>query len=284
MSQMRKQVLGRGLSSLFSGSDEESVVENPHTLSIEKVLAGKRQPRRFFSEEELNALAASIQEKGVLQPILVRNHPEFSNKYEIVAGERRWRASKMVGLTEIPALVKDFTDAEVLEVGLLENIQRQDLNPIEEAAGYHRLAEDFHYTQDSLSRIFGKSRSHITNTLRLLTLPLSVQDSLIQGKISAGHGRALVGQKNAESLAIKIIEKGLSVREAEALSKPEQKKKARPSSSPKSNDPEQDVLRSHLSELLNVPVDLILKGAGGKLVIHFRDPTELDGLIQKLNA
>jgi ParB family chromosome partitioning protein len=283
MSEMRKQVLGRGLSSLFSSSEEEPISSGSDSLPIENVLPGINQPRRFFDEDALRELSSSIQEKGVLQPILVRNHPEFLNKYEIIAGERRWRASKMVGLTQIPAIVKDFSDAEVLEVGLLENIQRKDLNPIEEASAFHRLAEEFNYTQDALSRILGKSRSHIANTLRLLTLPLKVQNALVEGRLSASHGRALVGLKNAEALALKIIDKGLSVRETETLIRgktPPQESLQTPSYS----DPELEVLKKHLDELLGVKVDIHMKGLGGKLTIPFKDLVQLDTIIQKLNT
>jgi ParB family chromosome partitioning protein len=284
MNEIRKQVLGRGLSSLFSSSEAEQSQQNPNVLPLEDLIPGENQPRRSFVESELLALTSSIKEKGVLLPILVRAHPVVANKYEIVAGERRWRASKLAGLTEIPVLIKTFTDAEVLEVGLLENIQRQDLNPIEEAAGYHRLAEEFQYTQEALSRIFGKSRSYVTNCLRLLTLPQAIQTALIEGTISAGHGRALVGCEQAEALLDRIIEKGLSVRETEDLTR-------KNPSAPKGRqfinravDPELNVLQQHLSDLLDTPVDLLLKGTGGKMIIHFKDTGELDELIRKLNG
>ena len=228
------------------------------------------------------ALSASIQEKGILQPILVRIHPEDKGKFEIVAGERRWRAAKKAGLTHIPALIKDFSDMEALEVGLLENIQRQDLNPIEEADGYRRLAEEFNHTQESLARILGKSRSHIANTLRLLTLPNGIKDYLTTGKLTAGHGRALIGADDPEMLARLIIKENLNVRQAEALTKQKLSSKD-PMEFPKNVDPEREVLCQHLTDLLGTPIDLILKGVGGKIVIPFKNPGELDQLIQKLN-
>ncbi|MBY0501156.1 MAG: ParB/RepB/Spo0J family partition protein [Alphaproteobacteria bacterium] len=285
MSEIKKQVLGRGLSSLFSASEtEEGTLNGSDALHIpiELIMKGIHQPRHFFPEDDLVALSVSIKEKGVLQPILVRPHPQDKDKFEIIAGERRWRAAKMAGFEHIPALIKEFSDAESLEVGLLENIQRQDLNPIEEADGYRRLAEEFNHTQESLSRILGKSRSHIANTLRLLTLPQSVKKYLAEGKLTAGHGRALISAEKSEELADLIVEKGLSVRQSELMAK----KRYFFEGSDKSAhhpDPEKEILRQHLSDLLEIPVDLILKGSGGKIVISFKNPTELDHLLHKLN-
>lgn len=285
MSEMKKQALGRGLSALFQASGEgnhEKKMESQDTLPIESIVPGRHQPRQYFSEEELEALSLSIREKGVLQPILVRLHPQDNDRYEIVAGERRWRASKRAGLQQIPVIIRVFSDAEALEVGLLENIQRQDLNPIEEAEAYRKLAEEFDHTQESLARILGKSRSHIANTLRLLTLPKRVKDYLNEGKLTAGHGRSLVGVEDPEGLAELIIQRNLSVRQAEALSKHPLSKNDRERFS-KTIDPEQEILRNHLSDLLATPVEISLKGLGGKLMIPFRNPIELDQLIQKFN-
>ncbi len=285
MSEIRKQALGRGLSALFEASQEDNEKEDqsfPFALLMENILPGRYQPRHHFPEEELEALASSIQEKGVLQPILVRDHPVEKGKYEIVAGERRWRAAKKAGYKSIPALIKDFSDGEVLEVGLLENIQRQDLNPIEEAEGYRRLAEEFNHTQESLARILGKSRSHIANTLRLLTLPKAIKDHINEGNLSAGHGRALIGAEDPEGLAQMIIEQNLNVRQAELLAKRTLSTENSLNSS-QNADPEKEILRSQLTDLLGTPVDLNLKGRGGKIVIPFKNPTELDALLQKLN-
>ena len=188
----------------------------------------------------MNELAASIQERGVLQPVLVRS---FSDKqYELIAGERRWRAAKIAGLHEIPVIVRDFSDGEALEIGLLENIQRQDLNPIEEAEGYRRLAEEFNHTQESLSRILGKSRSHIANTLRLLTLPKTVQEHLVTGKLSAGHGRSLIGVEDPEHIAEMIISRRLNVRQAEALAKQKGRQWEENQHVVSSPDPEKEIL------------------------------------------
>lgn len=289
MNEIRKQALGRGLSSLLTSSEEEAKEgsQSPSlSIALDNILPGRHQPRHYFSEEELFALSSSIKEKGVLQPILVRPHAEHQGKFEIVAGERRWRAAQKAGLTHIPALIKEFSDVEALEAGLLENIQRQDLNPIEEAEGYRRLAEEFHHTQESLARILGKSRSHIANILRLLTLPKNVKNYLIEGKLSAGHGRALVGIKNPEHLANFIIEKNLSVRQAEILSKKDISKISKGNfiNISREQDSEKEILRQHLSELLGMPVDIALKGEGGKLSISFKNTIELDQLIQKFNA
>ncbi len=287
MNEVRKQALGRGLSALLGSSQEDERENGSFPLSslpMELILPGRHQPRHYFPEEELLSLSASIREKGVLQPILVRIHPEEREKYEIVAGERRWRAAKKAELTHIPVLVKEFSDAEALEVGLLENIQRQDLNPIEEAEGYRRLAEEFNHTQESLARILGKSRSHIANTLRLLTLPKAVKDYLNEGKLSAGHGRALVGVEDPEFLAKMIVEGNLSVRQTETLSKQKERKDDQGQSSTRGWDPEKEVLKNHLSDLLGVSVDLTLKGMGGKIVISFKNPTELDEIIKKFNS
>lgn len=285
MSEMKKQVLGRGLSSLLGSSHEEQggkIESSSLQLPIKNILAGTNQPRRSFSENELRSLSVSIAEKGVLQPILVRSHPQEVGKYEIVAGERRWRAAKLINLETIPALIREFSDGEVLEVGLLENLQRQDLDPIDEASGYHRLAEEFNHTQESLSRIVGKSRSHIANTLRLLTLPETIKTYLKNGQLSAGHGRAIIGAQDPEYLAELIIEKNLNVRQAETLAKQNLYKNDGEVYS-KTPDPEKEIMRQHLTDLLGVPVELSLKGVGGKIVLSFKNPTELDELLQKFN-
>ena len=285
MSELKRQVLGRGLSALLDpASSNEETQENiiPHSLPVDTLIPGKNQPRYSFPEEDLESLSLSIQEKGVLQPILVRRLLSQNGRYEIVAGERRWRAAKKAGLLEIPVILKDFTDREALEVGILENIQRQDLNPIEEAEGYHRLAEEFNHTQESLSRTLGKSRSHIANTLRLLTLPKKIRDYLTEGKLSSGHGRALVNADDPEKLADIILEQGLSVRQTEGLRKSSEARR-RVLSGSRVSDPEKEVLSQHISDLLGISIDLILKGEGGKIIIPFNDPIELDQILQKFN-
>lgn len=284
MSELKRQVLGRGLSALLdatSSNEDTQKVITPHSLPVEILIPGKNQPRYSFPEEDLDSLSSSIQEKGVLQPILVRRLLNENGKYEIVAGERRWRAAKKAGLSEVPVIMKDFTDREALEVGLLENIQRQDLNPIEEAEGYRRLAEEFNHTQESLSRTLGKSRSHIANTLRLLTLPKKIRDYLTEGKLSSGHGRALVNTDDPEKLADLILEQGLNVRQTEGLRKSSEARGV--SLGSRASDPEREVLCQHVSELLGTPIDLTIKGRGGKIIIPFNDPAELDQILQKFN-
>ena len=217
--------LGRGLDSLFgSSSGISSTVtkqEGLTTLSVRSLRPGKYQPRRVFSAESMEELINSVREKGVLQPILVRmtadKDPMGNPAFEIIAGERRWRAATAAGLSRIPVVIRDFTDLQALETGLIENIQRHDLNALEEAQGYHQLMEEFHYTQDQLARVIGKSRSHIANTLRLLTLSDALQTLLIEGKLTAGHARALIGVSNPEVLVESIIKDNLSVRETERL-------------------------------------------------------------------
>lgn len=218
---LQKSRLGRGLASLIG----DAPVTHPRIppegeqrmVPIEQIRAGKLNPRKTFKEDELTELADSIREKGLVQPILVRPEPGSSNSYEIVAGERRWRASQRAGLHTVPVIVRDLADQEVLELAIIENVQRADLNPIEEAAGYHELIERYAYTQERLAEVIGKSRSHLANTLRLLKLPVTVQSMVEDGKLTAGHARALVGREDAEAIAQKIIDSQLNVRDVEAL-------------------------------------------------------------------
>ena len=205
----KRKSLGRGLEALMGSLDNdinmvEAETKDINTINVEKIIPGKYQPRMEFDQEALQALAESIKEKGVLQPLLVRRQQD---KYEIIAGERRWRASKIAGLKEVPVIIKELSDQEVLEAALVENILRENLSAIEEAEGYQRLINEFSHTQEALSQIVGKSRSHIANTLRLLGLPQSIRDMIQEGKLSAGHARALVGLDNAEELASEIIKK-----------------------------------------------------------------------------
>lgn len=288
MNEKRKQALGRGLSSLLGTSHDEKEEEMPGVSSnlthipLTSIEPGPNQPRHSFSEADLLALSISIKEKGLLQPILVRSHPQKEGMYEIIAGERRWRAAKLIDMGFIPAIIQNFSDEEALEVGLLENLQRQDLDPIDEASGYRRLAEEFGHTQESLSRIAGKSRSHIANTLRLLTLPETVQLYLKSRQLSAGHGRALLGAEDPELLAAMILEKSLSVRQAETLAKKKLRKESITSQEQPLNS-EVDALAQQLCELLDHTVQLILNGEGGKIIISFKDAIELDKLISKFD-
>ena len=225
----RKKGLGRGLSSFLDVDNFDEIVEisNPEKkvskasnsssfLPIEHLVPNQNQPRKNFSEDELKSLASSISETGIIQPILVRKNNSF---YEIVAGERRWRAAQIAKIHEVPVLIKELTNEEVVKISIVENIQRVDLNPIEEANSYHQLIRDFGYTQEKVSSSLGKSRSYIANSLRLLSLPKSIIKFIEEGKLTSGHARALVGVKNSEFLAKKIIEEGLSVRDIENIVK-----------------------------------------------------------------
>ncbi|WP_135502750.1 ParB/RepB/Spo0J family partition protein [Roseovarius aestuariivivens] len=225
MDRKAKRGLGRGLSALMS-----DVAENPGTpaetpkapdrsLPIETIEPNPDQPRRDFAPDALEDLAASIREKGIIQPLIVRPNPRRAGGYEIVAGERRWRAAQIAKLHEVPVIIRDFDDTEVLEVAIIENIQRADLNPVEEAAGYTQLMEKFGHTQEKLATALGKSRSHIANCVRLLSLPADVLTYLREGSLSAGHARALITSDDPVDLAKKVIAKGLSVRETEKLAK-----------------------------------------------------------------
>ena len=210
----QKKGLGRGLSSLIGDSKSTSI---KNKISISEIVRGKFQPRKIFYKESLEELSNSIRERGVVQPIIVRKSKEFSGKFEIVAGERRWLASQNAGLNEIPAVIIEADDVKALEFGIVENVQRSDLNPVEEATGYKRLMDEFGYDQEKVGKFIGKSRAHIANCLRLLSLPKDVINMIENGKITQGHAKVLVGMENANLLAKKIVEKKLSVRQAENL-------------------------------------------------------------------
>jgi len=219
-----KKGLGRGLSSLL-GDSSKNVQTNK--VSIKDITRNKFQPRKYFSKESLDELTNSIKEQGVIQPIVVRPGKSSEAKYEIIAGERRWLASQNAGLHEVPVVVLDVDDVKSLEFAIVENVQRQDLNPIEEAKGYQKLVDDFNYNQEKLSQFIGKSRSYIANSLRLLTLPEQVISMVEQGNLSAGHARTLIGLNNSIEIAKKIIQKKLSVRQSEVLSRQFRDKKIR---------------------------------------------------------
>jgi ParB family chromosome partitioning protein len=229
-----KRALGRGLSELMANaalsaefsSPGPDKADNKKQVSIELIKPNKNQPRKIFSKKPLEELAVSIASKGILQPILVRPDPDAPDLYEIVAGERRWRAAQLAQLHEVPVVVGEFTDLEVLEVAIIENIQRSDLNPVEEALGFQQLQEKFAQSQEQLSQALGKSRSYIANALRLLTLPGLVLDWIQDGSLSVGHARAIITTENPSSIARKIVNLGLSVRETEALVRGSSKKKS----------------------------------------------------------
>ncbi|MEC9077667.1 MAG: ParB/RepB/Spo0J family partition protein [Pseudomonadota bacterium] len=282
--------LGRGLSALLGEKPPQKLgleknVEISSSVPIEFLEPGEFQPRKRFDEQEIKALAASISERGILQPILVR--PKGERSYEIIAGERRWRAAQIARLREVPILVKDLSNEVVLEAALVENIQRSDLGPLEEAAGYKRLLDEFGYTQDKLARVIGKSRPHIANTLRLVSLPAPVKMLLEEGKLTAGHARSLIGLPNAVELAQEIASKGLSVRQAEALaSKNTQKKPLGAVSRGKRDfkDPNTVALEQSLTNLLGLRVSIATNGDRGKLSISFNSLEQLNSVLERLNG
>ena len=257
-------------------------------MPIHLLKPGKFQPRRHFDDAALETLIASVKEKGVLEPILVRESPSIEGEFEIIAGERRWRAAQAAQLHDVPVVVKKLDDQEALEIALVENLHREDLSPLEEAEAYHRLMNDFGHTQDGLAKSIGKSRSHVANMLRLLNLPQSVQMLLLEGKISAGHARTLVTAENPEQLAQLIISKNMSVREAEKLSKkPNAEKKLKGARTavvnPTGKDPNTADLENILSDKLGFKVEIHEKGEAGILSIHYKRLEQLDDIIQLLN-
>ena len=271
--------LGRGLSALLDEAQgpEGSRPAGVSEIAVEMVKANPNQPRKRFDEAELEELAQSIREKGVLQPILVR---PAAGQFEIVAGERRWRAAQRAGLRVIPALIRDLADAEVLEIAIVENVQRADLSVIEEAEGYRMLVETFGRTQAQVADVVGKSRVHVTNALRLLQLPQAVQALIREGKLTAGHARPLIGSADAARLAEEAAERGLTVRQVEALAR------GRPPSRPESDragkDADTAALEHDLAEVLGLPVEIRVHAGAGELRIRYSTLEQLDDLCRRL--
>lgn len=276
--------LGRGLAALLG--DMPGAGLGSGTLPVAMLQPGPFQPRTIFDPEALAALATSIQQQGVLQPLLVRPHPQDETLYQIIAGERRWRAAQAAGLHEIPVLIRPLTDADAMAAALVENLQRDDLNAIEEAEGYRRLVEEFALTQDQLGAAVGKSRSHIANTLRLLHLPASVRSQVETGMLTAGHARALLSHPEPENAARIVVARGLNVRQTEALlARPMETKPAgrhRVASHP--DDPETLVLARQLSHHLGLRVDITFDGRGGSLRIQYHTLDQLEGIIVLLQS
>ena len=285
----RHRGLGRGLSALLGeaaaveGAPDAPPPSAPTDTPIELIRRNPDQPRRAFSEAELESLAASIREKGVLQPILIRPAPN-GDGFQIVAGERRWRASQRAGLTAIPAVIRELDDRQVLEIAIIENVQRADLNPIEEALGYRALIERFGRTHEGLGEIVGKSRSHVANTLRLLSLPDAVRVHVEEGRLSAGHARALLTAENAEGLADRIIAEGLSVRQTETLAKGPVDKPARTGARREiaERNPDIAALERDLSDSLGLKVELADKDGKGQLTLKYGSLEQLDDLCRRL--
>jgi ParB family chromosome partitioning protein len=284
--QVRRRGLGRGLSALLGDDAEDYArldqVRASKVVAIEQLRPNPHQPRRRFDEAELETLVESVQEVGMLQPILVRRTGDSEESFEIVAGERRWRAAQRAQLHQVPVVIKDLDDSQSLKIALVENIQREDLNAMEEAAGYHRLMEEYGLTQEALSLAVGRSRSHIANTVRLLGLPNSVQTLVEEGALSAGHARALLGVDNAEKLAKRAVSKHLSVRAVEAMVKeklPAKDDKVRTIG----KDANTLALEHDLSSELGLHVDISHKGdTGGSVRINYKTLEQLDEVCRRL--
>ena len=274
-----KKGLGRGLSSLIGDSKTKSI---SNKVLISDLIRNKYQPRKNFSEAELDDLANSIKERGIIQPIIVRNSERTSSKYEIIAGERRWMAAQKAGLHEIPVIVTEADDLKSLEFAIVENVQRHDLNSIEEAQGYQRLIDEFFYDQDKVAKFIGKSRSHVSNCLRLLTLPKDVIELIEQNKISQGHAKVLVGLNNSSLIAKKIIDKKLSVRQAENLVKIFRQSK---SSLKKAKDPNLNQLEISLSEKIGLSVFIKnKKNNSGSILFEYKGLDQLNKIIDIVKA
>src|SRR5580704_19477171 len=283
--------LGRGLASLIGDVGGEAAhLERPRTqrkVPIEFVKPNPRNPRRDFPEAELGELADSIRQHGVIQPIVVRPVKGVQDRFEIIAGERRWRASQIAGLHEVPIVPVDVSDADALELAIIENVQREDLNAIEEAQGYHALANEFSRSQDEIARIVGKSRSHVANMMRLTKLPAEVQAYIATGKLSAGHARALIGVPDPVAAAKRIVEQGLNVREAEALAHEEgvpERKPQKARGGGKVKDPNTVSLEKTVSDALGLSVSIDHGDPGGVVHIRYRDLDQLDEVVRRLSS
>ena len=279
--------LGRGLAALIGDVGDESPVDRPRgqrRLPTGSLRPNARNPRREFPNTELDELAASLRERGIIQPIVVRAMRGVADGYEIVAGERRWRAAQRAGLHEVPVVVIEATDAEALQLAIIENVQRADLNPLEEAEGYRALVEDYSHTQDDIAKMVGKSRSHVANTLRLLKLPPSIRGYIFKGKLDAGHARMLVGQPNAEKLADEIVARGLNVRQVEEIARQESGRNGKPHPRKGSAEKSADTLalEKRLSDALGLVVSIDARGERGVVSIRYRNLDQLDDLAQRL--
>jgi ParB family transcriptional regulator, chromosome partitioning protein len=288
-SPLPKSRLGRGLASLIGEPAPNGGRLPPEgeqrMVAIAQVRSSPLNPRKDFRDEELAELSESIRTKGLVQPIIVRPSTSAMGEFEIVAGERRWRAAVKAGIHTVPVIVRELTDKEVLELAIIENVQRQDLNAIEEAAGYRDLVERFEYSQDQLSEIIGKSRSHVANTLRLLKLPAGVQALVQQGALTAGHARALIGRDDAETLAARIVEQGLNVRDVEALVQGRGDSSVGATRKPRDKDPDTKAFEKELADLLGLKVEIKrASGESGQLIIKFGNFDQLDYIRQRLGG
>ena len=304
----RRRNLGRGLDALLGetrGSRGGDVTAAPGvmTLPIEQVYPGRSQPRTIFAQTEIDELADSIRQLGILQPLIVRPHPTRTGSYEIIAGERRWRAAQQARLHEVPALVRELSDGEALEIALVENLQRENLSPVEEAEAYRRLMDEFSHTQEALAKIVGKSRSHVANMLRLLQLPANAKEMLMDGRLTAGHARALLGAANPVALAETIVKRGLNVRQAEKQARAGKEARAKsggqksdgqksdgtPSSSSGSRETPQSekdtntkALENEIAAILGLRVNIEFDDPGGRVSVRYNSLEQLDYLLHRL--
>jgi ParB family transcriptional regulator, chromosome partitioning protein len=293
MAEEGKSRLGRGLAALIGEvGDEMGNLERkgfvPRHVPVEFLRPNPRNPRKRFDDDDLQELTQSIKDRGIIQPIVVRPIPNHREEYEIVAGERRWRAAQKAGLHKVPVVVVTIDDKTSLEYAILENVQRADLNPIEESEGYSRLMVEFSYTQENLSKIIGKSRSHIANMLRLADLPVGVRKLLMERKLTAGHGRALLSVKDPLQVAKRVLDEGLSVRQVEEIAQndnadPAKTEAATAKPAKVEKDPDTRALERALQDVLGLTVSIDHKGKGGELRIKYKTLEQLDGLCRRLN-
>jgi len=282
--------LGRSLAAMIGDAGNAAAPSSPERARGQRrvplafLKPNPRNPRRIFSDGELGELAVSIRERGIIQPIVVRTVHGTTDQFEIIAGERRWRAAQRAGLHDVPIIVHEASDSEALELAIIENVQRADLNPLEEAMGYQALADEYKYSQDEIAKTVGKSRSHVANTLRLLKLPESVKSYINAGKLSAGHARALVGLDHPESIAREIVERGLNVRDVEQLAQQRASAAGKPKKTHQrpGKDADTRATEKRLSDALGLAVTIETRGEGGLLQIKYRDLDQLDDVIRRL--
>ena len=280
--------LGRGLAALIGDSGDEGAAlvraRGQKRVPIEFLRANPRNPRTIFDEADLEELTASIREKGIIQPILVRTVPGAADAYEIIAGERRWRAAQRAGLHDVPIVTIEADDKQALEIAIIENVQRSDLNALEEAIGYERLGNEFGYSQGDLAKVIGKSRPHVANTMRLLKLPDGARGLLSAGQLSAGHARALLGAADPDTLAERVVAKGLSVRDVEKLVQREAEPRAGGRRSAAAKDADTRALEKRLSDRLGFAVEILHKGEGGEVRIRYASLEQLDRVAALLGS
>ena len=287
MAEDSRSRLGRGLAALMGDAAETRAPERgrqQRRVPIEFLRPNPRNPRRNFSDLELDELAVSIKERGIIQPVVVRALGAAKDVYEIIAGERRWRAAQRAGLHELPVTLLEATDAEALELAIIENVQRTDLNPLEEASGYEKLASEYHRTHEDIARMVGKSRTHVTNTLRLLKLPEPVRAYIVAGKISAGAARMLVSAADPEEMAREIVDRGLNVREVEALAKDRAHAAGKRPKKRNLKNPDTLALERRMSALLGLAVSIDARGRGGVLQIRYRTLDQLEDVLRRLES